>query len=163
MKDKELRIIQQAMLIEVEGFEFYQMAAKQCGNKESEKAFMELANEELMHGEYLKGLFEKIQNGDDDKIKLAFLPKPPESKVFDWKNVNMKSTSLAVSVFGIAVDMEKASIEFYKNARNNTSSEEAQKLYDMLIEWEQVHLEQFTKRYNEFKEDWWTHQGFAPF
>jgi rubrerythrin len=47
MNSKELDIIKQAILNEIEGYEFYKMAAKQSGSKESEEAFNELANEEL--------------------------------------------------------------------------------------------------------------------
>ncbi len=37
------------------------------------------------------------------------------------------------------------------------------KLYELLIKWERVHLEQFTEQYDIYREDWWADQGFAPF
>jgi len=163
MHNDELNVIKQAILNEVEGYEFYNMAAKQAGTEESKEAFLELANEELKHADYLRQLFDKIKNSSEDDFKLSFLVNPPSPNIFDWKKVDKKYTSLAISVFGIGMQMEKMSIEFYENAKKNSSFEEAKKLYDLLIGWEKVHLQQFTKQYNIYKEDWWNDQEFAPF
>jgi len=163
MHNDELNVIKQAILNEVEGYEFYNMAAKQAGTEESKEAFQELANEELKHADYLRQLFDKIKNSSEDDFKLSFLVNPPSPNIFDWKKVDKKYTSLAISVFGIGMQMEKMSIEFYENAKKNSSFEEAKKLYDLLIGWEKVHLQQFTKQYNIYKEDWWNDQEFAPF
>jgi len=163
MHNDELNVIKQAILNEVEGYEFYNMAAKQAGTEESKEAFQELANEELKHADYLRQLFDKIKNSSEDDFKLSFLVNPPSPNIFDWKKVDKKYTSLAISVFGIGMQMEKMSIDFYEDAKKNSSFEEAKKLYDLLIGWEKVHLQQFTKQYNIYKEDWWNDQEFAPF
>ncbi len=68
-----------------------------------------------------------------------------------------------MSVFSIGIQMEKASIQFYEEAKSKTQIEEAKKLYDLLIKWEKVHLEQFTEQYNIYKDEWWADQNFAPF
>ncbi len=163
MKQKELEVIKQAIINEIEGYEFYKMAAKQSTSKEGEEAFIELAEEELKHAEYLQELFKKVQNEDDDTFNLALLGNPPSPKIFDWDNVSMKSSDLAVSVFGIAMDMEKTSVKFYEAAKKETTLEEAKKLYDMLVKWENIHWEQFAEQYNKHKEVWWADQGFSPF
>lgn len=163
MYKDELDIISQAILNEVEGYEFYKMAANQAGTHESKEAFMELANEELKHVEYLKALFHKIKDNIDDEIKLALEATPPSPNIYNWKNVDKEYTSLAMSVFSIGIQMEKASIEFYEDAKSKTSFEEAKKLFDILIKWEKVHLAQFTEQYNKHKENWWSEQSFAPF
>ncbi len=162
MYREELDVISQAILNEVEGYEFYRMAANQAGTSESKEAFLELANEELKHVEYLKALFNKIKDNNDD-IKLAFEATPPSPDIYNWKKVDKEYTSLAMSVFGIGIQMEKASIEFYENAKLKTNIEEARRLFDLLIKWEKVHLDQFTEQYNKHKADWWSDQSFAPF
>ena len=162
MYKEELNVISQAILNEVEGYEFYRMAANQAGTNESKDAFLELANEELKHVEYLKALFNKIKDNNDD-IKLAFESNPPSPDIYNWKKINKEYTSLAMSVFGIGIQMEKASIEFYENAKLKTNIDEARRLFDLLIKWEKVHLDQFTEQYNKHKTDWWSDQGFAPF
>lgn len=163
MNKDELNIIKQAILNEVEGFEFYSMAANQAGTRDSKEAFLELAEEELKHADYLKQLFDKIKNNKEDDFKLSFLSDPPSPNIYNWKKVDKEYTSLAMSVFGIGISMEKASIEFYEEAKKNTAFPEAKNLYDLLIKWEHVHLDQFIEQYNMYKEDWWHEQEFAPF
>ncbi len=163
MNIKELDIIKQAILNEIEGYEFYKMAAKQSGSKESEEAFNDLANEELKHADYLRALFNEIKDGKGDDFALSFLSEPPSPKIFDWDKIVSKSASLAISVFGIGVQMEKASVDFYEQAKKNTQYENARKLFEILIYWENVHLQQFTAQYNRYKEEWWSDQGYAPF
>ena len=163
MYKDELNVIKQAILNEVEGYEFYKMAASQAGDGGSREALMELANEELKHVEYLKKLFDKIKDGKEDDQALAFEEGPPSPDIYNWDRLDKSLTSLAMSVFGIGIQMEKDSIDFYTKAKNDSQLEEAKNLYDILIKWERVHLEQFTAQYNMYKEDWWSDQGFEAF
>ncbi len=160
---KELDIINQAILNEIEGYEFYKLAANGTPNGESKEAFMELANEELKHAKYLESLSKKITDGEEDEFYLAFESEVPSPDIYNWDKVDGDYTSLAMSVFGIAIELEKASIEFYEKAKEQTELEEARKLYDILIKWEEVHLNQFTEQYNMYRKDWWADQGYAPF
>lgn len=163
MLKAELKIISQAILNEVEGYEFYKMAANQEGTDSSKRAFMELANEELRHVEFLKDLFDKIKDGKEDELGLAHGENPPSPDIYNWEKVDDKYTDMAMSVFSIGIQMEKDSIKFYEKAKEQTTIDQAEKLYDLLIEWEEVHLEQFTNQYEIYKEDWWADQGYAPF
>lgn len=163
MKKEELEVISQAILNEVEGYEFYKMAANQSGTKSSKEAFMELAKEELRHVEFLKNLFENIKDGKEDELGLAHEVNPPSPDIYNWEKVDDKYTSMAMSVFGIGIQMEKDSIKFYEAAKEKSNIDQAKKLYDLLIKWERVHLEQFTEQYNIYKEDWWAEQNYAPF
>lgn len=163
MKKDELQIISQAILNEVEGYEFYKMASNQAGNNESKEAFLTLANEEQEHVKYLKDLFNSIKDSEKDDFKLALEVSPPSPDIYNWEKVDDKYTSMALSVFSIGIQMEKDSIVFYKDAKAKTKYPQAEKLYDLLIEWEQVHLEQFMDQYKIYKKDWWFDQGFSPF
>ena len=163
MHKEELDIIAQAILNEVEGYEFYRMAANQAGTGESKEAFLELANEELKHVEFLKALFDRIKNDKTEDIKLALETPPPSPNIYNWSKIDKEFTSLAMSVFGIGIQMEEASIVFYEDAKSKTKFDEAKKLFDLLIKWEKVHLEQFVEQYNMHKENWWADQSFAPF
>ncbi|MDR7857251.1 ferritin family protein [Tissierella sp.] len=163
MYKEELDIISQAIINEIEGYEFYKMASNQIGTADSKEAFLELANEELKHIEYLKALFNKIKDNNEDDIRLALETSPPSPNIYKWNKVDKEYTSLAMSVFGIGIQMEKASIEFYEDAKSKTNFDEGRKLFDLLIKWERVHLDQFTEQYNKHKTDWWSDQSFAPF
>lgn len=162
MHKKELEVIKQAILNEVEGYEFYNMAS-QSARGESKTAFLELANEELLHVEYLEKLFAKIKDNTEDDLTLALDSDIPSPNIFNWEKVERDQTALAMSVFNIGIQMERDSIKFYEEAKKNTELDEARELYDVLVKWEQVHLDQFIEQYNIQKENWWADQSFAPF
>lgn len=163
MKEFEVKMIKQAILNEIEGYEFYKMAGKQAQNEEVKKSFERLADEELKHVEWLKELFEKMNSDRADKSLLESLPNPPTAGIFKWDNLDRDNAGVAVSVFGIGMQMEEASVEFYKDAANKTGLKEAKKLYKLLAQWEQVHFEQFAKEYENLRKDWWSYQSYAPF
>lgn len=165
MYKEELTIISQAILNETEGFEFYKLAANQSTSQSTKEALLELANEELKHANYLKKLWSKLTDGGHININdiLESGIEIPSPDIYKWDKVDKSSTSVAMSIFGIGIQMEKSSIDFYTDAKNKAKSEASIALFDLLINWEKVHLHQFTKQYNILKEDWWAEQGFAPF
>lgn len=158
----ELELIKQAIINEIEGYEFYKLASAH-GSGASREAFLELANEELKHADFLKALFTKLKDSENDEIQLAFEADPPSPDIYKWDKVGNELSSMAMSVFSIGMQMERDSIEFYQNAKERTTIKAAKDLYETLIKWEKVHLDQFTTQYNLYKEDWWNEQGFAPF
>jgi rubrerythrin len=165
MYKEELSIIAQAILNEIEGYEFYKLAGNQATTDGTKEAFLELANEELKHAEYLRKLWQKLSDGNDISIEeiIESGVEIPSPEIYRFDKIDKSSTSVAMSIFGIGIQMEKSSIEFYENAKNMASSKASIALFDILIGWEKVHLNQFTQQYNLLKEDWWAEQGFAPF
>jgi len=163
MYKEEQDIIKQGILNEIEGYEFYKLAAKEIDGQNNKNSFLELANEELKHVEYLKDLLKEMEKDDTEDIDLLSLKTIDSPGIFTWDKVDNDFLSLAISVYSIGIQMEKDSIEFYEQARKKTEYKEAKDLYDLLIKWEKVHLEQFTKQYDLYTKDWWSQQGFAPF
>ena len=157
----ELSLIKQAIINEIEGYEFYRMAAAQAHTEEAQKAFQQLSDEEFMHVEWLQKLYKELSVGNSHNIHLAFVIDPPVPEIFNWSKVDRKMVSLALSVFGIGIQMEKASIEFYKEAAEKAENPALRRLYKKLIKWEENHLIQFEKQYASLKEDWWGQQGFV--
>ena len=102
-----------------------------------------LAEEELRHVEFLKQLLDKIKDGKSDDIYLAYDSNPPSPEIYKWEKIDKENTSLAMTVYGIGMNMEKDSIEFYTKAKEDTEIKEAKELYDLLIKWEHVHLSQY--------------------
>jgi len=165
MYKEELSIISQAVLNEIEGYEFYKMASVQATSEGTKEAFLELANEEKKHADYLKKLWTQLSHGGEVKI-VSILDSGivvPSPEIYRWNKVDKNNTSIAMSVFGIGIQMEQNSIAFYEDAKEKVNSEASKDLFDILISWEKVHLLQFIEQYNLLKEDWWADQGFAPF
>jgi rubrerythrin len=163
MNIEELKIIKQAILNELEGYEFYKMAGNQSGSKEVKDAFLELAQEEMKHINWLNELFNKIKGGKEDELTLAFLENTSSPKIFNWENLDRKDAGISVSVFGIGIQMERAAIQFYMKAEEQTKLPDSKKLFEKLIVWEQAHLDQFASQYEKLKESWWADQDYAPF
>lgn len=165
MYKEELSIISQAILNEIEGYEFYKLASGQSSSDGTKVAFIELANEELKHADYLKKLWKKLSDNEDVKIEdiLESGIEIPSPDIYNWDKIDKSNASVAMSVFGIGMQMEQSSIEFYEDAKTKVSSDASKNLFDILIGWEKVHLQQFTEQYNLLREDWWAEQGFAPF
>ncbi|MFA9422923.1 MAG: ferritin family protein [Sedimentibacter sp.] len=165
MYKDELTIISQAVLNEIEGYEFYKLASAQSTSEGTKEAFLELATEEEKHADYLKKLWAKLSDGGEVKINSIIdagieIPSP---EIYRWNKVDKNDASMALSIFGIGMKMEQDSIKFYEEAKEKVSSQAGKELFDILINWEKVHLLQFSEQYNLLKEDWWTEQGFAPF
>ena len=69
MYKEELEIISQAVLNEMEGYEFYKMAGEQATAQGTKEAFMSLANEELKHSEYLNKLWTVLSDGGEINVE----------------------------------------------------------------------------------------------
>ena len=163
LNNEELMLIKQAIINEIEGYEFYNMASSKASSKEVENAFLELANEEMQHVIWLKDLFSKVKDNNAADFQLALIPEPTSPAIFKWKNIDRVDVGIAVSAFGIGIQMEKASVEYYEKAAKATKIKETKELYNILVKWEKVHLDKFSSQYEELKEEWWSEQGYAPF
>jgi len=163
MKNEELDLVKTAIINEIEGYEFYNMAAEQTENSDAKKAFKELADEEFLHVNWLKEIYSRSGNIKEDSLYIALVSDPPSPHIFNWDNIDRKSASIAVSVFGIGIQIERASVEFYKMAYKSSDIKEVKELYKLLIKWETSHLEQFSNEYDKLRESWWSQQEFSPY
>lgn len=156
---KNLEIIKQAILNEVEGYQFYKMYAEKVTSPEVKKTFMDIANEELDHVEYLKKL---ASNTPEENLEMAQM-EVPKPGIFKFSNITPAELSLAMAAFSIATKMEEDSQKFYGEAAANAETEEEKALFTKLQEWEISHRDSFEAKYLELKEDWWADNAFAPF
>lgn len=156
--EKNLEIIKQAILNEVEGYQFYKMYSEKVNNKDIADTFMDIANEELSHIEYLKNL---MNNSKEENLKMAQM-EVPEPGIFKFSSMTPDELSLAVTAFSIAMKMEEDSQKFYDDAAKNAETEEEKALYEKLRDWEISHRDQFEKQYETLKEEWWADNDFAP-
>jgi len=162
MSANELKIIRQALLNEQEGVDFYTLAAGRAALPEAREAFQQLAAEEQKHIDWLVALYKSIAQSNVQGFDPSIFEEPPAPGLYDWKKIGRESGSLAVSVFGIGINLEKAAIEFYSAAAEKTQLSAAKALYQILIRWENQHLEQFQRDYDALREEWWDKQGFSP-
>ncbi len=162
MNQSELELVKKAILNEIEGYEFYKLTASQATSDETREALLTIANEELTHIDWLKAYFNSRKEAGND-FDLAMVTDAPSPKLYSWDHLMCKNVGLAVSVFGIAMEMENVAIKFYQQARDGSEDQSLKKLFDTLIGWEQNHYDLFAKEYAIVQQDWWSEQGFAPF
>lgn len=163
MNDKELKLIKKAILNEVEGYQFYRMAAKDSVNEETSRTFMLLADEEEKHVEWLNDLLKHLAKDPETRFDLAHLPEVPSPEIFRWDNLQEEDANRALSVFSIGMQMERASFEFYEKGIEETDNEDLKQLFDILAKWERAHYDQFREEYEKLEQDFWAEQQFAPF
>ncbi len=168
MMQKELDVIKKAIINEVEGNEFYKMAAAQAKTSEAKEAFMQLAKEEEIHINWLKEAFQKIEQNQQDTYEFAFEKfeqfRDDNSPGIFRKGVKeLDTSSLSVAVYGIGMEMERASVEFYEKMANETTIPKLKTLCQKLAFWEKVHMNEFKAQYDLMMGDWWNEQEFAPF
>ena len=159
---KELEILQQGMLNEVEGATFYRMAADKADDEEVKENFLALAEEEDDHYSYLKSMVEAITEEREFDFD-AFVNEAKSPEIFKWEKREVDNPELLVTVYGMAVQNEQKSIEFYSEKQKEAKSEDVKRLLKQLEEWEHDHLNQFLPLYDYYKQQWWFEQGFEPF
>ncbi|MBN2897668.1 MAG: ferritin family protein [Clostridia bacterium] len=163
MKKAELTAIKQAILMEIEGYEFYRMAQKNFDNPEVKDAFGTLMDEERMHADWLKTTYEHLNHSPDKSLDLSFLDTKPSAKIFDWKNLMHQSAQSPLAALGIALELEKSSMAHYKNLAQQADDANLERLFNVLATWEESHYKQFDELYQQLKDEWWSTQHYAPF
>jgi len=158
MSNINLEIIAQAIQNEVEAYEFYMFISKTFPSDLTQNAFEKLALEEQNHVNYLKALMTSPEDIASLEKEVAEASSPG---IYTWERALKADTALAMSVFNIAMQMEKDSVVFYEKAKTMTDNPEELKLFDELIKWENVHLDQFTEQYEIHADEWKNQQGYG--
>ena len=161
MYKTDLELLKQGMLNEIEGAEFYKLAAEKAPNEESKASLLELAEEEMRHYGYLKGLAEKLTKGETEE--LIATNETDSAGIFDWGKVTGVDLQLGVSIYSVAMQMELKSMNYYLEAKGKAESKSTKKLMQLLADWEKIHYDEFKKIYDVYRNQWWDDMSYAPF
>lgn len=163
MTQTELKLLKKAILNEVEGYEFYKLAAQGTSNQETADTFMLLAKEEEKHVEWLQRLLNELSDDTNVAFELASIDMPPSPEIFRWEKIQEEDAHRSLTVFSIGLQMEKASAEFYEAGAKEAENEKVKQLFDILSKWEWAHYTQFLKEYEILMDMYWNEQGYSPF
>lgn len=155
-------IIKTAILNEVEGYQFYSLAALKAGDPDVKVSFEHLAHEEQQHEAWLRKMAKQLADKQEVSLEGVDIASIPSPKIFSHDNVGVESGALEISVYKIGILMEMASLKFYKEAAASVESPALKKLLLHLADWEDTHLKALQGIYDMLKEDWWDRQGFSP-
>ncbi len=163
-KEKKLKILQDALGIELNGIELYKMAAKNTADEQAKDFFIYLSNEEKEHFSILKKWYIDISTGKSPEVKLEEMKEPANKHIFsDEFKKNLKGKNFEFSVMQTGMLLEKNSMEFYHKQRKEAETDEERELFKTLEEWEAKHYQLLLKEYNDLKIEFWEKNNFSPF
>ncbi len=166
-KEKAIEGLKIALQTELNGIQFYSMAADRTTDKKGKEVFKMLANDEVRHFKELQKHFRSLTSSNRwaPSITLgeASFMFDGESPIFGEElKSRVKEKHFEMSALSIGALLESNSIDFYRRMKEETDDPIAKKLFEQLQKWEQKHLEAITRQLDILKEEYWAEQHFAP-
>jgi rubrerythrin len=157
--------LQRAIELEINGLQFYQMAAKQSESPKVKELFEEFAKEEITHRHVLEQTFAQlIETG---QWKSPQMPKPDKYKFHDsilnreFKE-SMKKGLFEATALSIGVMLEQRAAQFYHAAHKKAKDPNAKKLFKWLSDWESGHLDKMISLEQNVRKEYWAEANFYP-
>ncbi len=155
-----------AMQTELNGIEFYRIAAEKTDDSKGKQVFKSLAEDEIKHFNELKKQYDYLlkENNWLSKYELgapsSFVG---ESPIFTYEiKTRIKERHFEMSALSIAALLESNSIDFYRKMKEESDDPVAKDFFSQLQKWEEKHLEAITKQMDLLKEDFWADAQFTP-
>jgi rubrerythrin len=161
--------LKQALLNEVDGAEFYRMAAKSARHDGVRQMFRFLMEEEERHREAILDQMKRMAEGKPFLLTRGAAAKKRlnrfKSPLFTEDLV--KGSRLVegeVAALSIGMTLEKRAIAQFAALRRKVAGDaRAEKVFADLVAWEQDHLEVLTRQYEQLREMYWEEARFWPF
>lgn len=158
-------VIDKAIVMEEEGYDFYKAAEKRTANGFGQKMFASLAQDEVRHKKLLQGLKAKMP-ADARELDIP-LPKDRMKSVFADAKADMdksvKPTSDDIDALTFAMAKEKDSYKLYHDAAADSSDPKVKAVFARMAAEEDQHYEilEQTKYVLEQFANWtlWTEDG----
>lgn len=165
-KEKALKGIKIALQTELNGIEFYRIAAEKSEDKKGKEVFQMLASDEEKHYNELKRQYQHLIE-DNEWLVSTELSKPPvfadENPIFSNELKNrIQDRHFEMSALSIGALLETNSIDFYRKMKEEADDPVARQLFENLQSWEEKHLEAITKQLDLLKEEYWADAHFTP-
>lgn len=166
-KEKILQAIRVALQTELNGVNFYKMAAEGTSDQKGKEVFTMLASEEKEHFGELQRHYASItsQNKWAPSISLGEAKDmfSGDSPIFSEElKQRIKESHFEMSALSIGALLETNSIEFYRKMKQEVDDPTARELFGKLENWEKGHLRAITHQLDILKENYWADQHFAP-
>lgn len=158
----------QALVNEVEGREFYRMAAANSRLDGVRQMFVFLMEEEERHrlaileqiAAAAKGKPSRIVRKAEDKRQIRKYRSPLFSPDFVAKGKDVEGEAAALS---IGMTLEKRAIGQFVALRKKVKGDKAaEEIVEALIAWEREHLDILTRQYVQLREMYWEEARFWP-
>ena len=163
--EESLKILRMAIQAEIEGYEFYLVAAEKTHDSLAKEMFKSLAQDEVMHRQILEERYKHlIEKGAwQPHKKLPGKPgKGPQSPIFKSLAKAAKGPHFEMSALSVGALLEQKAIEFYKKSAQESTDPHAKALFEELAAWEEEHFQLLDREYNQLREEYWANAHFWP-
>lgn len=156
--------LKRAMLLEMNGKEFFEMAARTASSPVAKELFEHMVEEEKHHLHILQITFKRylesgqIEMPSEAERDFAF-DDPIIGKDF---LVELKNSHFDSSAISIALNLEEKAFKFYEKAEKEATDPEIKKLFRWLTEWEIGHHKKLLTLEEEFRQEVWNDSNFWP-
>ncbi|MCF7807621.1 MAG: ferritin family protein [Candidatus Marinimicrobia bacterium] len=157
-------VLKRAMLLEMNGKEFFRMAARTASSDVAKELFEHMVKEEEHHLHILEITFKR--HLDEGKVIL-----PAEAELaFGFKDpiidksflIELKNSQFDSSAISIALTLEERAFKFYQKAEAEASDPEIKKLFTWLADWELEHHQKLMDLEADYREEVWNDSSFWP-
>lgn len=166
-REQILEILKKAYQIEVDGYTFYAMTAKQATKPAVKELFEKLAHDEVQHQNFLKSVGKRYDAEGTGAFAVA---KPTvdlsglTGHVFTARfKEQAKGAAFEMGVLSVGLTLETNAMAHFSRAAGATDSAEVRDFYRYLADWEKQHFDALNALYTAIRADFWGTGGFAPF
>lgn len=161
--------LKQALRNEIDGMEFYRMAAASARHEAVRQMFLFLMEEEGRHRDAIAEQMDRVARGKPFRLSrgtasrkgLARFRSPLYTE--DLVKVSHQVEG-EVAALSIGMTLEKRAIAQFTALRNRSAGDaRAEKTFEGLAAWERDHLELLTRQYDVLREMYWEEARFWPF
>lgn len=161
-----LGVLQQAMLSERDGYQFYVMAARQADDAGATDVFTHLAEEEMAHYKALQDTYRSLLDTGEWNAELAWgdpeLASEPGG-IFSADFVRrIRGKHLEMAALSIGILLEKQSFEFYSKQSAASDDASVREFFAKLAAWENSHYQMLLREDEALKEEYWSENRFEP-
>ena len=149
---------------EMDSITLYKEAAQHTQYKEVQDFFLEMAEEETNHYNWLVAYYKKLHDG----LAPASLKNIAEQKdhspiVTDEIVKRIAESQYVTTALASALLLEATALRFYADSAEKTIYPELQAFFTMLSEWERKHYNNLIVMEEEAERYWFDLQRFEPF
>ena len=161
--------LKQALRTEIDGAEFYRMAAGSARRDAVRQMFRFLMEEEVHHREAIGSMMQRMTEGKPMKFGRSVAAKKGlakfKSPLFTEDLVKAGTRAEGeVAALSIGMTLEKRAIAQFIALRKTVAGDApAEKVISDLVSWEQDHLDVLTRQYDQMREMYWEEARFWPF
>jgi rubrerythrin len=157
--------LRKAIQAEIDGFNFYMMAAQTTADSKGRQVFETLAQEEVEHANFLRDqLNSMVETGKwDESVKLgAGVVLDGMSPIFsDDLRERVKGANFEMSAVSIGAQLELSSVRFYEAEAEAIQDENVAAFYQDLAVWEQDHYDALIRQLQQLRGEHWDVADFG--